>query len=131
MIARLSRVLLLLLVVSAAAWGARWVLRVRAASPVGAVANVEATRVFRGPFQLSVTASGKLRARTTATVRSQEPRGQSMMFMMQSKLVWVAPDGVPIKKGGVVARLDDDDLKRQVRDIGLGYANARADFDSA
>jgi multidrug resistance efflux pump len=133
MIVRLLRVLMLLVVLAAGAWGARWVLRVRAASPVSAAANVEATRVLRGPFQLSITASGKLRARATASVRSQasggQPMNMMMMRMMQSKLVWVAPDGAPIQKGGVVARLDDDDLKRQVRDIGLEYANARAEFE--
>lgn len=128
MIARLSRVLLLLLVASAVAWGARHVLRVRAASPAGAAPDVETTRVLRGPFQLSITATGKLRARATVTVRAQQPQRQSRMMMMESKLVWIAPDGAPIKKGDPVARLDDDDLKRQVRDIGLEYANARAEF---
>jgi multidrug efflux pump subunit AcrA (membrane-fusion protein) len=133
MIARFMRLLTLLVAISAVAWGARWVLLVRASSPAAATSasaasSVEATRVLRGPFQLSVTATGKLRARTTVTVRTLEGRGQ-MMMMMEPKLVWIAPDGLPVKKDDVVARLDDADLKRQVRDVGLEYANARADFE--
>jgi membrane fusion protein, multidrug efflux system len=125
MIARLSRVLLLLLVASAATGGARWVLRVRASSPVAEMANVEATRVVRGPFQLSVSATGKLHARTTVTVRTQ----RNAREFNESKLSWIATDGAPIKKGDVLARLDDADLQRQVRDIGLEYANARAEME--
>src|SRR4051794_17612644 len=115
MIRRAARLLLLLLAVSAAAWGSRypliWVkaLQPHASDAASSVA-VDTTRVLRGPFSLNVTAMGKLRAGTTVSVRTGE---------MDGKLLWIAADGIPIKKGDLLARLDDDELKRQVRDITL------------
>jgi HlyD family secretion protein len=119
----LVRFLVLLLALSAAAWGSRypliWVkaLQPRAADSAPSIA-VDTTRAVRGRFLLNVTATGKLRARTTVGVR---------MAQLDGKLLWIAADGVPIKKGDLLARLDDADLKRQVRDIGLEYENAKAE----
>jgi multidrug resistance efflux pump len=48
---------------------------------------------------------------------------------MEGKVTWIAQDGAPIKKGDVLARLDDDELKRQVRDTSLEYENARAEVE--
>jgi HlyD family secretion protein len=129
MIGRLIRTLLLLLVIAAVAWGAKsplvWVraLQPRAASGGPDLSTVETTRVLAGTFTLSVIATGKLRARTTYSVRTPA--------QMEGKLVWIAPDGTPIKKDDMVARLDDDDFKRQVRDIGLEYENARAEIEKS
>jgi len=82
----------------------------------------EVTRVQSGTLPLITKANGKLRARTTASVRTEQ---------MEGKLVWIAQDGVSIKKGDLLARLDDDELKRSVRDVGLEYENARAEIEKA
>jgi len=127
MIRRAARLLLLLLALSAAAWGSRypliWVkaLQPHASDAASSVA-VDTTRVLRGPFSLNVTAMGKLRAGTTVSVRTGE---------MDGKLLWIAADGIPIKKGDLLARLDDDELKRQVRDITLEYANAKSEIEKS
>jgi multidrug efflux pump subunit AcrA (membrane-fusion protein) len=126
MINRSLRILLLLGVVAAVVWGSRsrlqWVraLQPRASADAAETAAVDTTRVLRGPFTLNVTATGKLRARTTETVRTE---------MMEGKLVWIAADGAALKKGDVLARLDDEELKRQVRDVGLEYENAKAEIE--
>jgi multidrug efflux pump subunit AcrA (membrane-fusion protein) len=122
MIKRSVRTILLLAAVSAIVWGSRdrlvWVRALqRRADSSSADTAVDTTRVLRGPFTLNVTGTGKLRARSTVTVRTE---------MMEGKLVWIAADGAPVRKGDVIARLDDADLKRQVRDVGLEYANAKA-----
>jgi HlyD family secretion protein len=127
MTARLLRGVLLLVMLTGLVTfghhlGLGWPLGVRASSDNPETAAVDATRVLRGPFTIDVRASGKLQARKTVTVRPQH-------VAEGAKLMWIAPDGLPIKKGDVVARLDDADLKRQVRDIGLEYANARADIE--
>src|SRR5947209_66625 len=98
-----------------------WPLGVRASSATAETVAVDATRVLQGPFVLSVTASGKLKARTTVTVRTER--------MEEAKMMWSAQNGIPIKKGDVVARLDDADLQRLVRDTGLEYANAKAEIE--
>src|SRR5205823_12006388 len=101
MIARLIRTLLLLLIVAAVAWGAKsplvWVraLQPHADSAGPDLSTLETIGVLAGTFVLDVTATGKLRARTTYSVRTP---GQ-----MEGKLVWIAPDGAPIKKGDMVA----------------------------
>lgn len=125
MIKRGIRILLLLAVVAAVVWGSRdrlvWVraLQPRADAPSAETA-VDTTRVLRGPFTLNVTGTGKLRARSTVTVRTER---------MEGKLVWIAADGAAVKQGDVIARLDDADLQRQVRDIGLEYSNAKAEIE--
>src|SRR5712691_1693584 len=48
---------------------------------------------------------------------------------MMGKLVWIATDGALIKKGDLLARLDDDEFKRTVRDTTLEYENAKADIE--
>jgi HlyD family secretion protein len=126
-IGRFSRVAVRLAILSALAFGVwrlktAWPLRVRASSQASESTAIDATRVLRGPFVMSVIASGKLQARQTVTVRIEE---------LEGKLTWIAPDGSPIKKGDVLARLDDAELKRQVRDIGLEYENARAEIEKA
>src|SRR5436309_1045778 len=120
------RVLMLVAILSALFAGARRLLPggplgVRASSDAPETEAVDATRVLRGPFVMSVSASGKLQARTTVTVRTER--------MEDAKLMWIAQDGIPIKKGDVVARLDDADLQRLVRDTGLEYTNAKADIE--
>ncbi len=127
MIGRLIRIGIVILFLAAAAWGRHYpLIWVQAMQPHSGAASeaalVETTRVQRGAFTTNVTASGKLRARTTETVRTEQ---------MEGKLVWIAADGAPIKKGDVVARLDDDEPKRQVRDIGLEYENARSEIEKA
>ena len=117
----------MLLALSAAAWGSRypliWVKALqRHGADAGASVAVDTARVLRGPFALKITATGKLRARTTVTVHTDQ---------LDGKLLWIAQDGVPIKKGDLLARLDDDDLKRQVRDITLEYENAKAEIEKS
>lgn len=127
MIRKLARVVTLLLALSAAAWGSRypliWVKALQPrASDAGSSVAVDTTRALRGPFSLNLTATGKLRARTTVSVRTGE---------LDGKLLWIAQDGVPIQKGDLLARLDDDELKRQVRDITLEYENAKAEIEKS
>jgi RND family efflux transporter MFP subunit len=127
MTGRVLRSLTLLIALSAAAWGSRypliWVKALQRPSADAAPSvAVDTTRALRGMFSLNVTASGKLRARTTASVRMEQ---------LEGKLLWIAADSVPIKKGDLLARLDDTELKRQVRDIGLEYENARAEIEKS
>jgi multidrug efflux pump subunit AcrA (membrane-fusion protein) len=128
MTARLIRALLLVLLL-VVLWSRKsplvWV---QALQPHGAaggpdLSTVETTRVLAGDFILNVVTTGKLRARTTFSVRSPA--------QMEGKLVWIAPDSSPIKKGDLVARLDDDEFKRQVRDVGLEYENARSEIEKS
>jgi HlyD family secretion protein len=125
MIKRSIRTVLFLAIVAAVVWGSRdrlvWVRALqRRGEATSAETAVDTTRVLKGPFALNVTGSGKLRARSTVTVRTE---------MMEGKLVWIAADGAPVKQGDVIARLDDADFQRQVRDIGLEYANAKAEIE--
>lgn len=133
MMVRLLRMLAIALVLCGIAWGSAtlqavrrlvpdWPLRVRASSPAVDAVPVDTARVHKGPFLLSIAASGKLQARATVSVRT----GQ-----LEGKLIWIAADGAMIKQGDVLARLDDDDLKRVVRDTGLEYENARAEIEKA
>src|SRR5205814_9829647 len=91
MIGRLVRVLVLLMALSAAAWGSRypliWVkaLQPRAADSAPSIAT-DTTRAVRGLFSLNTTATGKLRARTTVGVPMEQ---------LDGKLLWIASDVVP------------------------------------
>jgi HlyD family secretion protein len=126
MIKRSFRILVLLGIVAAVVWGTRsrlvWVraLQPRGSAEAAETVAVDTARVLQGPFTLNVTATGKLRARTTVTVRTE---------MMEGKLVWIAADGAALKKGDVIARLDDEELKRQVRAVGLEYENAKSEIE--
>jgi len=79
-------------------------------------------RVARSQFVRHVNAEGNLRAvKSTPLVA---PQGAGRFGPM--KIAWLAPDGVPVKRGEVVVKFDPSDPEKQLRDGNSDLESAKA-----
>lgn len=80
----------------------------------------------REQFVRRVTAEGNLRAVKATKIAT--PRSTGAVTPM--KIAWLAPDGVYVKKGEVVAKFDPSDPEKQLRDGQSDLASADAKLAS-
>jgi multidrug resistance efflux pump len=78
-------------------------------------------------FVRRVTAEGNLRA--VKATKISTPRSAGSFGPM--KIAWLAPDGVYVKKGDVVAKFDPSEPEKQLRDGQSDLASANAKLASA
>ncbi|HEX7704324.1 MAG TPA: hypothetical protein VF403_26465, partial [Kofleriaceae bacterium] len=78
-------------------------------------------------FVRRVTAEGNLRAVKATKIAT--PRSAGAFGPM--KIAWLAPDGVYVKKGDVVAKFDPSEPEKQLRDGQSDLASANAKLASA
>jgi RND family efflux transporter MFP subunit len=83
--------------------------------------------VKKEKFVRRVTAEGNLRA--VKATKISTPRNAGTFGPM--KIAWLAPDGVFVKKGEVVAKFDPSDPEKQLRDGQSDLASADAKLASA
>lgn len=83
--------------------------------------------VKKEKFVRRVTAEGNLRAVKATKIAT--PRNSGSFGPM--KIAWLAPDGVYVKKGDVVAKFDPSDPEKQLRDGQSDLASADAKLASA
>lgn len=86
-------------------------------------------RVKRGPFQVTVTVSGELRARQFVQITAPTNAQQAGAFQM--KIQSIVPEGTIVKQGDVVAELDRATLATKLQEVTLALAKAQAQYEQA
>src|SRR5216110_1210068 len=116
---RLAALVLAVLVVPTA-----WLLARAPAEELGLVA-----RVKRGPFVVTVTTSGELRARQFVQITGPTNAQQAGAFQM--KIQSIVPEGTIVKEGDVVAELDRSTLANRLAEVTLALTKAEAQYEQA
>lgn len=91
--------------------------------------NALVARVKRGPFVVSVTTSGELRARQFVQITA--PAGAQQAGAYQMKIQSIVPEGTIVKQGDVVAELDRSTLANKLAEVTLALQKAEAQYEQA
>src|SRR6266705_1856461 len=91
--------------------------------------NSLVARVKRGPFSVTVTTSGELRARQFVQITA--PAGAQQAGAWQMKIQSIVPEGTIVKQGDVVAELDRSTLANKLDEVRLALQKAEAQYEQA
>src|SRR5713101_2010519 len=86
-------------------------------------------RVKRGPFAVTVTSSGELRARQFVQITAPANAQQAGAYQM--KIQSIVPEGTVVKQGDVVAELDRSTLASKLAEVQLALTKAQAQYEQA
>ena len=102
-----------------------WVLARESSSPNSAIV----ARVKRGPFAVTVTTAGELRAKKFVQVTAPPQLQQAGVY--QVKIASLVPEGTVVKQGDQVAELDRSALASKLADVTLALQKAEAQYEQA
>ncbi|PYP56628.1 MAG: RND transporter [Gemmatimonadetes bacterium] len=102
-----------------------WILARQSSSPNSAVV----ARVKRGPFVVTVTTAGELRAKKFVQVTAPPQLQQAGVY--QIKIASLVPEGTVVKQGEQVAELDRSALASKLADVTLALQKAEAQYEQA
>lgn len=85
--------------------------------------------VKRGDFHVTVATTGELRARNAIQV--QGPSMAQAVNVYQTKISSLVPEGTEVKKGDVIAQLDQGAVAAKLADVKLKLQSANAKYTSA
>src|SRR5260370_9830025 len=91
--------------------------------------NSLVARVKRGPFAVTVTTSGELRARQFVQITA--PSGAQQAGAWAMKIQSIVPEGTIVKQGDVVAELDRSTLANKFDEVRLALQKAEAQYEQA
>src|SRR5216683_3597176 len=91
--------------------------------------NSLVARVKRGPFAVTVTTSGELRARQFVQITAPANAQQAQAYQM--KIQSIVPEGTVVKQGDVVAELDRSTLASKLAEVQLALTKAQAQYEQA
>src|SRR6266513_84771 len=91
--------------------------------------NSLVARVKRGPFAVTVTTAGELRAREFVQITA--PSGAQQAGAWQMKIQSIVPEGTIVKQGDVVAELDRSTLANKLDETRLALTKAEAQYEQA
>src|SRR5213593_277110 len=91
--------------------------------------NALIARVKRGPFAVTVTTAGELRARQFVQITA--PSGAQQAGAWQMKIQSIVPEGTIVKQGDVVAELDRSTLANKLDEVKLALTKAQAQYEQA
>ena len=86
-------------------------------------------RVKRGPFVVTVTSAGELRARQFVQITAPANAQQAQAYQM--KIQSIVPEGTVVKQGDVVAELDRSTLASKLAEVQLALTKAQAQYEQA
>src|SRR6184192_2495086 len=86
-------------------------------------------RVKRGPFVVTVTTAGELRAKKFVQVTAPPQLQQAGVY--QIKIASLVPEGTMVKQGEQVAELDRSALASKLADVTLALQKAEAQYEQA
>src|SRR6266540_6122795 len=86
-------------------------------------------RVKHGPFTVTVTTSGELRARQFVQITGPANAQQAGAYQM--KIQSIVPEGTVVKEGDVVAELDRSTLANRLAEVQLALTKAEAQYEQA
>jgi RND family efflux transporter MFP subunit len=101
-----------------------WLMADKAAPEAGL-----STIVQRGPFKVTVTTSGELRARKFVQVTM--PQGAQQAEVYQVKITSIVPEGTVVKAGDVIADLDRSGASGKMAEVTLALTKAQAQYEQA
>lgn len=87
------------------------------------------TIVTRGPFKVTVTTSGELRARKFVQVTM--PQNAQQAEVWQVKISSIVPEGTVVKEGDVIADLDRSGISGKMNEVTLALTKAQAQYEQA
>jgi multidrug efflux pump subunit AcrA (membrane-fusion protein) len=85
--------------------------------------------VARGPFAVTVTTSGELRAKDAVQITA--PAGAMQVGAWQMRISSLVPEGTVVKAGDVVAEIDRSTLASRLTDVTLALQKAEAQNEQA
>ncbi len=83
----------------------------------------------RGPFQVTVTTTGELKAKNS--VKIYGPGSTRQIHIYQLKIMRLVPEGSVVQKGGFVAELDRSELNTKMSDANLELQKAQSQYEQA
>ena len=83
----------------------------------------------RGPFQVTVTTTGELKAKNS--VKIYGPGSTRQIQIYQLKIMRLVPEGSVVQKGGFVAELDRSELNTKMNDANLELQKAQSQYEQA
>lgn len=86
-------------------------------------------KVQEGPFTVSVTTTGELRARKFIQVTG--PANAQAANVYQTRIASIVPEGQLVKEGDVIAELDKSPAATRLNDVSLNLQKAQAQHTSA
>jgi biotin carboxyl carrier protein len=87
------------------------------------------TTVVRGPFTVTVTTSGELRAKEAVQITA--PAAAMQVGAWQMRISSLVPEGTVVKAGDVVAEIDRSTLSSRLTDVNLALQKAEAQNEQA
>lgn len=88
-----------------------------------------AAPVRHGPFAVTVSTAGELRAREFVQITA--PPGAQQAGAYQMKISSIVPEGTVVKQGDVVADLDRSTLASKLQEVSLALQKAEAQYEQA
>jgi hypothetical protein len=85
--------------------------------------------VKRGPFAVTVTTSGELKAREFVQITAPQSAMQAGAYQM--KISSIVPEGTVVKQGDVVAEIDRSALATRLQEVTLALQKAEAQAEQA
>jgi multidrug resistance efflux pump len=82
-----------------------------------------------GPFQLTVTTTGELKAKNSVSIYGPSNARQARIYEM--KILRLIPEGSVVKKGEFVAELDRSELQSQIKDVELELQKTQSQHEQA
>ncbi len=83
----------------------------------------------RGPFRVTVTTTGELKAKNS--VKIYGPTGVRQLQIWQIKIERLVPEGTVVTQGGFVAELDRSELNTKMNDANLELQKAQSQYEQA
>ncbi|MCB0720506.1 MAG: efflux RND transporter periplasmic adaptor subunit [Bacteroidetes bacterium] len=80
----------------------------------------------RGPFEVTVTATGELKAKNSVSIYG--PTGARMARIFEMKILRLVPEGTVVTKGDFVAELDKSELTGRVQDAQTSVQKAESQY---
>lgn len=81
----------------------------------------------RGPFHVTVTATGELQAKNS--VKIYGPTGAQQQRIYEMKITQLIPEGTVVKKGDFVAELDKSQLTSNLKDAELELQKSESQYE--
>jgi multidrug efflux pump subunit AcrA (membrane-fusion protein) len=79
-----------------------------------------------GPFVVSVSATGELKAKNSTDIHG--PKSARMVGIWQMKISKLIPEGTQVKKGQFVAEIDKTEISNEIKEVDIEIEKAESRF---
>ena len=83
----------------------------------------------QGKFSVKVNSTGELRAKRSTRIYG--PRGGRSAGIYQMKIQSIEPEGILVKKGDLIAQLDQSEIQSKITESKLSLQKAQSQYDQA